>query len=356
MEASRKVNVGLVAYGLGGRVFHAPIINAVPTFRLAKVVERHHENSKKDYPWIEVVKSLDELLKDKSIDLVVIATPNFLHFEQAKKTLLADKHVIVDKPFTATVGEAQELIDLAIKQNKILSVYQCRRWDSDFLTIRDILKSDILGDIIEFKINIGLFQKDLDMNIWQERDDPGTGLIYTTGVHYIDQVLYLFGPPNAVFANLRTVVEGRIVNDDFEVIIIYDSFRVTVVGSYLMRTETLPKYIVRGKNGAFIKWGSDPQWGNIMKGIPPSDPGYGEESEDKYGTLDIDISGLDVKRRVKSRKGDWCEYYRNIAEVILNGAELAVKPEEALNAIRIIELSKRSSEILEIVQINDWRL
>ncbi|NEQ25900.1 MAG: Gfo/Idh/MocA family oxidoreductase, partial [Microcoleus sp. SIO2G3] len=190
---NHQLNVGLVGFGLSGRVFHAPMINAVYGLRLAKVVERHTEESKRTYPWVEVVKDIDDILNDEAIDVVAIATPNSSHFELAKRALLARKHTVVDKPFTITSHEAQQLIDLSSQTNKLLSVFQNRRWDSSFKTVQRVISLNLIGELVEYEAHYDRFKKQIKQNVWRETSELGSGVLYDLGTHLIDQVQVLFG-------------------------------------------------------------------------------------------------------------------------------------------------------------------
>jgi predicted dehydrogenase len=216
---NNQINTALVSFGMSGEYFHAPFLDANPDFNLVKVVERHSERSKQLYPYVEVVKEFENILNDEKIELVVINAPNYLHYEMGKKALSAGKHVIIEKPFTRTVQEAKELIELAAKKNKILSVYQNRRWDGDFLTVKKIIKNKLLGDLVEFRSHFDRYRNFIKPDTWKEEQLPDSGLLYDIGPHLIDQAYCLFGAPFSVFADLRTQREGGKIIDNFEIIL-----------------------------------------------------------------------------------------------------------------------------------------
>ena len=204
---NEKINVGLLGFGMAGRIFHASTISCVKGLHLSKIRETKEANRliiKQRYPGAVVVNTTEEILEDENIDLVVIATPNLTHFNLTKQALLAGKHVVVDKPFTVTSQEAEELIHLANAQNKLLSVYHNRRWDSDFQTVQKVIQSALLGKLAECEIHYDRFRNSLRPDTWKEDGVLGTGVLYDLGSHLIDQAQVLFGLPLMVTADLRT--------------------------------------------------------------------------------------------------------------------------------------------------------
>src|SRR5581483_10687627 len=186
------INVGLAGYGISAKVFHAPFIATNPLYQLVSVVERHKEESKEKFPDVQVVKSMDELLQNPAIDLVVITTPNETHFPYARAALEAGKHVVLEKPATNTSAEAKQLMDVAKRSGNILSIYQNRRYVSDFLTIRDILDQQLLGDVHTFEGHYDRYRAEARPQAWREHALPGSGILFDLGPHLLDQVLYLF--------------------------------------------------------------------------------------------------------------------------------------------------------------------
>lgn len=340
---NRTINVGLIGYGLSGQVFHAPIINSVPGFNLLKVVERHGEKSKERYPWVEVVKDADSVFNDKNIELVVIALPTTLHFEMAKAALLSGKHVIVEKPFTVTSDEAGELISLAKKQGRILSAYQNRRFDGDFQTVKKIIESGILGNLVEYESHFDRYKNFIKIGSWKEKDEQGMGLQYNLGSHVIDQALVLFGLPKTVTADMRIQRDGGKNIDSFEILLGYDNLKVTLKSGMIVR-EPGPRFAVHGMLGSFIKYGEDIQEAELKNGqYPLNNSSWGMEPKEIWGTLNTQINGLHFQGKIETLPGNYRTYYQNIFGAVVNGEELMVKPEEAGNTIRIIELAVKSS-------------
>lgn len=335
-----EINVGLIGYGMASSVFHAPFITATPGLNLTKVFERKSSLSKDEYPSVEVVRDIDELLRDESIDLIVVATPNSTHFELAKRALAAGKNVIVEKPFTLTSSQARELIDLAKEKGVLLSAHQNRRWDGDFLTVQKIVGSGLLGTLVEYEAHYDRF-RDKPRGGWKESDE-GTGCLYDLGSHLIDQAQVLFGLPQRITADVRTQRDFSKVVDNFELILHYDRLKVTLKSGLLVR-EPLPRYILLGSKGSFVKYGLDPQEDALNQGRRPTEPNWGIEPRSQWGRMNTEIDHLHFEGEIETEAGCYQAYYQNIAATLRREAELAVKPEEAFNTIRIIELALQSN-------------
>ena len=344
-----QISVGLIGYGMAGRVFHAPVIQSVPNLRLKKVVERHTNEAPKRYPWVEVVPDAAALLQDEEIKLVVIATPNISHFDLARQSLEAGKHVVVEKPFTTTSGQADELIDLARRQNKVISVNHNRRWDGDFQTVKKVLEGRLLGRLVEYESHFDRFRNNPSPNAWREEEGPGSGILFDLGSHLIDQALVLFGVPQMITADIRIQREFAKAADSFELILHYEDLKVTLKAGMLVREQS-PRFILHGTEGAFVKYGLDPQEEALKRGLTPSEPDWGNEPREQWGTL-MQAGGLDFEGKVETIAGCYQCFYQNIVDVIGGRAELAVKPEEARSTIRIIELAMESSEQKRTVQV-----
>jgi scyllo-inositol 2-dehydrogenase (NADP+) len=337
-----EIGVGLVGYGMAARVFHAPVITSAEGLRLRKVVERRAEESRARYPWVEVVRDVDALLEDEEVELVVVTTPNVSHFELARRALLAGRHVVVEKPFTVTSDEAGRLAALARERGKVLSVHHNRRWDGDFLTVRKLLEGDLVGRLVEFESRFDRFRNRPRPGAWREEEGPGSGILYDLGPHLIDQALVLFGRPRAVTADVRTQREFARADDNFEITLDYEGLRVKLGAGMLARGES-PRFVLRGTQGSFVKYGLDPQEEALKQGRTPDEPGWGEEPEGRWGALDTEAGGLRLKGRVQTVAGRYQAYYQNVADAVRGRAEPAVKPEEARDAIRVIELAFQSS-------------
>lgn len=340
---AKEIKTGLIGFGKSSRIFHGPIINSVPELKLTKVVERHRNESQKYYPWVEIVRDTASLLEDEEISLVVITTPNDIHYELARQCLAAGKHVVVDKPFTTTSARAQELVDLARQQNRIINAFQNRRWDGDFHTLRKLLEKQFLGRLVEFESRYDRFRNYQRPDAWREKPGEGTGVFFDLGPHLIDQVLVLFGPPEMVTADIRTQRDHMETDDHFDLLLHYKDLKVTLKGGMLVRTET-PRFLLHGTKGSFIKYGMDPQEEALINGGTPSDPEWGVEPEENWGEINAEIDGLHITGRIETDAGNYQGYYQNVVDAIKGRAELAVTPEHMVNTIRVIELAFLSNE------------
>jgi predicted dehydrogenase len=336
-----QINVGLIGAGSVAHVFHIPVIQSVPDLRLKTVVDRH--GGRNYGPGVTVVPDAATLLQDQEIELVVIATPNTSHFELARQSILANKHVVVEKPFTTTSGQARQLIDLAHEHNRILSVHQNRRWDGDFLTVRKLLNAKLLGRLVEYESHYDRFRNHLRPGAWREAAGEGTGILFDLGSHLIDQALVLFGVPQMITADIRIQRDHGKADDNFELILHYDQLKATLKAGMLVR-EPGPRFILHGAEGSFIKHGLDPQEEALKRGLTPSEPNWGQEPKVQWGKLNTQLGGLHVEGQIETVAGCYQAFYQNIAGAIRGREELAVKPEEAMNTIRLIELAIQSSE------------
>ena len=337
-----KINTALCSYGMSGVVFHAPFIEANTNFNLYGVLERTKNEAQKRYPTIKTIRSLDDLLADEAIELVVVNTPNITHFDFAKKVILAGKHLVIEKPFTATVNEAKELIQLAKEQNVVLSVFHNRRYDSDFKTVKKVLNQGLLGKIIDAEIHYDRFDPNLSYKIHKEENTAAVGSLYDLGSHLIDQSLVLFGMPNAVYADLSSFRRTSKVIDYFDVKLYYKSHRVTLKSSYFVR-EPLPGNIFHGTKGSFIKSKADVQEKELMEGKKPSLANWGAEPKKEEGLLHTEKNGEIIREKVPSLKGNYMEYYDGIYEAIRNKKTVPVSGNEGLDVIKVIEAALQSN-------------
>ena len=340
---SRIINVGIIGFGISGRTFHAPFLITNPKYNWTTVVERTTSQAKAIYPGIKTVRTVEELFGDPQIDLVVITTPNETHYPFAKKAMLAGKHVVVEKPFTNTTGEAKELIKIADKQGVVLSVYQNRRYVSDFSTIQEILSKELLGEPVAFETYYDRYRPEKKVNAWREENRPGSGILFDLGSHLIDQALVLFGKPQKITAIIRTQRHDMKTDDYFDLRLESGVLQVRLKASMLVR-EMGPRYMIHGRKGSFIKNGSDPQEDQLKAGKMPGTPGFGEEPEDMWGLLHTEVTGKIIREKYPSHKGNYGGYYDDLYATITNGAPLKVTPQQAHNTIRIIELAFESNQ------------
>jgi predicted dehydrogenase len=340
MTHTDPLNVALLGYGFAGKTFHAPLIDSAAGLRLAVVVSSDAEKVRKDVPGVTVFGSPDAAFANPEIDLIVVATPNRTHFDLAQRALQAGKHVVVDKPFTIYSSEAQQLIDLAKKQERVLSVFQSRRWDADFLTLRGLMADDQLGEVMYFESRYDRFRVEVRQR-WRELAGPGSGIWYDLGSHLLDQALQLFGFPEAIFADLGMQREGATATDYFHVLLRYSRRRVILHGSMLVPAVTA-RFSVHGLRASYIKYGMDAQEQQLKAGVRPGDPHWGSDPQD--GTL-ITPRGESVESRtVPTTPGNYLAFYTELRDAIRAGSPNPVPPEQALAVIAALELGVESSE------------
>jgi scyllo-inositol 2-dehydrogenase (NADP+) len=331
----KMIEVALVGFGLSGRYLQAPFFTASPNFRLSTIVSAR-QNPQEFYPDARKATQLDEVLNDPTIELVSIASPNATHFEYAQKCLLAGKHVLVEKPFTSTAAEAEMLIGLAQKQGKHLFVFQNRRWDSDFLTLRKVAESGMIGELLSYEANFNRYKPVLNPKKWKETPGPGSGILYDLGAHILDQAIALFGAPRSVWGQTFTQREHSEIDDAFDVRLDYGKLKVTLRSSLLAREDT-PRYVLHGTRGSFIKYGIDVQEDHLKAGLTPGSPGFGIEPEAQWGTLNTEWNGLHIRGRVETLPGNWMPLFQNLYEAIRQGAAPAIDLQDIVAQLRIFE-------------------
>ena len=333
------LNVGLVGFGFAGKTFHAPVIRVVEGLRLTTIVQRHGGGAPDPrYADVEIVRSVDELLS-RAVDLIVIATPNQSHHPIAKQCLLAGRHVVIDKPFTTTVAEAQELVRLSKAERRVLSGYQNRRYVGDFVTVRKLLSEGVLGNVTLFESHFDRFRPELRPGAWREQSLPGSGLWFDLGAHLLDQALVLFGSPQAIAADIRIERAGAAADDAFDVTLHYPHRRALLRASMLAASPG-PTFAVHGTKGSFIKYGLDPQEAALKCGRMPDEASWDAEPSDLYGRL----TTPEGTRTIATIPSSFSHYYENVRDAILGKAELAVTPEQAVNVMHGLELGVASSQ------------
>ncbi|KJH71031.1 Gfo/Idh/MocA family oxidoreductase [Aliterella atlantica] len=340
----KTINTALCAYGLSGKIFHAPFLDLHPGFQIAGAWERSKKLIGQDYPTAKSYPDLQALLADEEVELVVVNTPTYTHYDYAKAALKAGKHVVVEKAFTTTVAQAVELQQLALKQGKKLSVYQNRRWDSDFQTVKAIVQKGVLGDIIEAEFSFERYKPNLNSKQHLETPNPGAGILKDLGPHIIDQALYLFGMPDGVYADLRITRKESQVEDYFAAILYYEKLRVRLKASFLV-CEPAPAYILHGTKGSFLKNRTDKQEEKLRAGIKPNTDDWYTEPESNYGLLHTE-----KREKIKSSKGSYLEYYDAMYKAIVENCPVAVTAEDGVNVMRIIETAIQSSKEQKLIR------
>lgn len=332
------INTALLSYGMSGLVFHAPLLNALSGFNLSTIVQRREPTALVRWPRVKIVKQLEEVWNDASIELVVINTPNETHYEYTRRTLEAGKHAVVEKPMTVTSREANDLIQLAKEKNKILTVFQNRRWDGDFLTVKKVLAEKLVGNVAEFEAHYDRFRNYIEPDTWKEKEGLGSGILYNLGSHMLDQAVVLFGMPLEVDARLGVQRPGGRVDDFYDIRLRYETFYAIVKSSYLVK-EPGPRYILHGVDGSFVKYGLDPQEQALKDGRIPGDNDWGAEPKEQWGKL----NNAEGEKFIETTPGNYLAFYQNVYEAIREGKELDVKPEQARDVIRLIEACYESN-------------
>lgn len=332
-SVSGTLKVGLVGYGMAGRTFHAPLIQAEPGLEITTVVSSNAERVSNDLPNVEVVSRLDYLLARDDIDLVVIATPNDAHFANAQAALGAGKHVVVDKPFTITLAEAQRLVAQAGEARRLLSVFHNRRWDSDFLTLQAMLEAETLGRVVALESRFDRFRPTVTHQ-WRDQSQPGAGIWYDLGPHLLDQARALFGMPREILLELGNQRDEAEVNDSFLVLLKYDRLRVSLSADSLV-AEPTPRLRVHGTRGSYVTYGLDPQEAWLKQGRAPA---FQWGLDPSPGSLLLD-EGQDqlTQRAVAAVPGDYCAFYSGIAAALQKGTPPPVTPDEAVEVMLLLE-------------------
>jgi scyllo-inositol 2-dehydrogenase (NADP+) len=349
----RDVGVGVVGFGLAGRVFHAPFVSAVPGLKLEAIVQRKGDEAARAYPKARILRSFDEALKDAAIQLVVIATPNETHFPLAKQALQAGKHVVIDKPFAATSAQARELWQLSWEKGVVLAPFHNRRWDGDFLTVADLVEKQAVGRLVTFESHFDRFRPLPRENTWKEGADPANGLLFDLGPHLVDQALALFGAPTGIVASVRKDRDSTEIEDAFDITLEYPRLR-AYCRSSMLACDAAPRFLLHGNCGSFKKYGLDPQEAALVAGAKVPRIGedgehiWLEESEEHWGTLTVSPNPAEptilTHTQVETEPGDYRLYYANVRDAINGAAELAVKPEDGYRVVKLLEMARQSSE------------
>ncbi len=347
------IRVGLIGFGMAGRVFHAPLISSVEGLELAAVVERTTNKAAERYPGITTYRSVEELLADASIKLVVVATPNSTHFPIAMQALEAAKNVVVDKPVALSADEVDQLAELAGGIGLHLFPFHNRRFDGDFLTIRKLMDERSLGRLVHFESNFDRWRPGLSSRAWKEETDEG-GILHDIGTHLVDQALVLFGEPSAVGADIRRERDGDGANDAIIIRLHYFTGFSVTLGANCLSSLARPRFHLRGTRGNFWKWGLDPQEDALGKITKITETNWGQEAADHWGTMSTEVDGGLATQQVPSATGDYRLYYAGVRDVLQgNAAAPPVTPTDAWRVARVLEWAKQSSDEHRAVEC-DW--
>jgi predicted dehydrogenase len=353
--AEREVGVGVIGYGLGGRVFHAPFVSAVPGLRLISIMQRKGDEAAKAYPGVKIERSFEDTLADKSVELVVVSTPNATHYALAKQALESGKHVVIDKPFAATSDEARELGRIAKSKGLLVIPFHNRRWDGDFQTVRKLLQEGAIGRLVTFESHFDRFRPIPRENTWKEAENPANGMLFDLGPHLVDQVLALFGAPDTITASVRADRDETAIEDAFDITLHYPGkngkgMLAHCRTSYLA-CDNAPRFLMHGTRGSFKKHGLDPQEPALVGGakvpVLGSKEVWLQEKESAWGKLTVAPVPADpamlVEHQVKTELGDYRGFYANVRDAVLGRAPLAVTPEDGYRVIKLLEMARESS-------------
>jgi scyllo-inositol 2-dehydrogenase (NADP+) len=338
---SDDIQVGLIGWGVAGRVFHAPVIEQVEGLRLSTIVHRSADAGASSYRAARVVRSVDDLLADDRIRLVVIATPNTSHAGLARACLESGRHVVVDKPFAVSSAEAAPLLDAARRRHLVLTVFHNRRWDGDFLTVQRLVDQETCGRLVLLESRFDRYRPTL-RGVWRERAEPGSGSLFDLGTHLVDQAVTLFGLPEALTGDVRIERDEAVVDDAFDVTLHYPGLRV-LLRSTMLASAPGPRFVLQGVAGSYVKYHLDPQEARLA-GVEPW-PGnfWDQEPRERWGTLTrAGVAGV-ASDPLPTEAGDYRRFYANVRDAIRGTAPLAVTAEQALDSIRLIELAIESS-------------
>lgn len=335
---NREIITGILAYGMSGKVFHVPFIHNHPGFKLHAITERNTKQAAADYPGIISYNSTDELINDSDIELIIINTPNYTHYEYATKALKAGKHILVEKPFTATTDEAKELFKLADSEGKQIFFYQNRRWDSDFSAVREVIQSGVLGKLNEVHFRYDRYRNVIGPKTFKEEPYSASGLMYDLGPHLLDQAISIFGKPDTFHKILGKNRKDTKVDDYFSIHLGYPNSVNVFVHSNLLLVDALPAFVVHGENGSLHKKRADIQEEQLLKSMKLGDEGYGIELPGNEGKLTlIDQEGNKTVQVVKSLDGNYLPLFDAVYESIVNQAEFPVSREQVLIQLEILQ-------------------
>lgn len=348
------VKVGLCAFGMSGKVFHAPFLKEHPGFFMSAIVERSKEESKEKYPDATIYRSVEEMLNNSDVEVVVVNTPVQTHFEYVKMALEAGKNVIVEKPFTVDVSEAEQLVKLAEEKGLFLSVYQNRRFDRDFLQVKKIINSKKLGDIKEVEIRFDRFRTEPSGK--QHKENPqetGSGSLHDLGAHLVDQAVQLFGFPEKLFADVFSMKGAEYANDYFEILLYYKNNMRIRLKSSVFSKEAHYAYMVHGSKGSFLQERTDNQEAELVAGTLPT---YGESwmlpLKDSDGILNYIRDHSETERILTtSEPGNYMNYYQEIYEHIVFGYDLPSPGKQVIQNMKLIDASIKSSNEEKVLNL-----
>jgi predicted dehydrogenase len=338
LHPEQAIQTAIVGLGLSSTVFHIPFIQCSDAFELVAISSSQKETIQRSFPTVTQYDCAQTMINDSSAELIIICAPSSEHYRLAHYALSQGKHVIIEKPFVTQLEQGQSLLELATQQNKILAAFHNRRWDGDFLTLKQLINSNELGEVKYFESHFDRFRPQVRER-WREQPGEGAGILFDLGPHLIDQALSLFGMPEAITARCLASRNGSQVTDFFNLWLHYHNKEVVLQSSPYVASPTL-RFHLQGTHGNYLKHGIDPQEDRLRAGVLPNHPHWGQETEEQYGVLHHE-SG---QRIIPTVTGGYQHFFENVAAAINGYADLIITPQEALNCIKIIEVAQHSSE------------
>jgi scyllo-inositol 2-dehydrogenase (NADP+) len=350
------LNVALCSYGMSGKVFHAPLITAEPQFHLHTILQRSSDTALEDYPQAYIAKSFEEILANPDIHVIVVNTPNEHHYCMTKAALLAGKHVVTEKPFTLSLVEGRELIELAEQQQKILAVFHNKRLETDHLTVAKVLADGALGRVVEIEWHYDRYRNVITHKAWKEDNLPGSGTWFDLGVHMVDSMLCLLGRPQAVSADMRSLRRAEGSTDYFNVTFHYADMRV-LLRSNTYVSEKGATVSIHGDKGSFLKFGQDVQEQQLVNGLLPYQTGWANHGSDNIGIMHLQHENSSQRFQVSSERGCYELFYRNIADAIngknsVDGKDILRFPaQQALLAVEMLLAADESNRLQKTINV-----
>jgi predicted dehydrogenase len=336
------VKVGLIGYGYAGKVLHAPLIRAVPGLKLTTVASSKPDEVRADLGDVRVCSPAEMMQAD--VDVIVIVTPNTEHFPLAMAAMKAGKDVVVDKPFTLNLAEAQQLVDFARANKRMLTVFQNRRWDSEVLSVKDALSKGAVGRVAQFECRMQRYRPNVRKR-WREEPGHGAGLWFDLGPHLIDLTIHLFGRPQAISADLAILREGGSTDDWAHAVLTYPDMRVTLEAS-LLAAGALPRSVLYGTEGTWAKYGADVQETQLQEKVSPLDPGFGVDS-----SKNVFYAGDGERTELDSVDGNQLGFFAGVRDAILHGAEPPISLDDMLTVMTILDASFQSAREKQTVEL-----
>ena len=348
----KKLVTGLASFGLSGKAFHYPFLIVNENIDLKKILIRNAEQ--KELPVfpdsVEIVSSFESLTEDPEIELIVVNTPDYLHYEMGKKALLAGKNVVIEKPFTKDMKEAEELLSLAAEKGLVITPYQNRRFDGDFLTVKKLIETSVLQGVVDFRSTFSKYSPDINLSKWRERSEGGSGALYNIGSHLADQAVTLFGNPERVFCISEKKRPETQVDDYMIIYLFYKKVTAELRCSYVEKIFS-PRFHVNAFNGSFMKFGIDPQEAKLRSGgiVLPEGDNWGADDEANWGILDVEGK---ASERYRTENGNYSLFYSNVVNAVRGREEIEVKPEQVISVLKILELCEESCRTGRVLEFN----